>query len=248
MTAIILTATGKGATPQRSDRRTDTHLVGLRCAQWPLYALPRLNGELILNVVVFSVSCSLSSIYHGVNFYGDTCGSDAQSDRPYNAWVAMPGSTPESLGRADDCTDCFFIKTCLASCNETLSAPEMIDLYPTTKFGYFCVPDTDAFVQGEVHVEFSYSGDFATVQQNAARAMGDLYTTWPLILGCAAVALLFSFLYNKLSETFAGVLVSAELLPPLFSLAVHFHVGSASCVLTVFLPFACVSVFLSFGV
>jgi len=157
----------------------------------------------------------LSSIYHGVNFYGDTCGSDAQSDRPYNAWVAMPGSTPESLSRTADCNDCFFIKTCLASCNETLSAPEMIDLYPTTKFGYFCVPDTDAFVQGDVHVQFSYSGDFATVQQNAARAMGDLYTTWPLILGCAAVALLFSFLYNKLSETFAGVLVSAELLPSL---------------------------------
>jgi hypothetical protein len=166
-----------------------THL-DLRCAQWSLWhSLPRLNGAValasfasFLNIVVFSVSCSLSSIYHGVNFYGDTCGSDAQSDRPYNAWVAMPGSTPESLGRADDCTDCFFIKTCLASCNDTLSAPEMIDLYPTTKFGYFCVPDTEAFVQGEVHVQFSYSGDFATVQQNAARAMGDLYSFWLVMM------------------------------------------------------------------
>jgi len=159
MLAVILSATGKGASPER--------------------------------------------IYHGVNFLGNTCGSNALSDKPYNAWVAMPNAA-----EVDTCDDCFFIKTCLASCNETQSAPEMIDLYPTKDFGYFCVPDTDAFVQGGVQVEFTFSGDFATVQENAARAMGDLYTTWPLILGCAAVALLFSFLYNKLSETFAGVLVT----------------------------------------
>jgi hypothetical protein len=139
-----------------------------------------------------------------VNFLGDTCGEKSQKDNKYNAWVTMPSVSPTNNA---DCADCFYIKTCLADCSLTETDAAMVDQYPTKKFGYFCVPDTDKTV-GSVQVEFSFSGQFSNVQQNAARAMGDLYSVWPLILGSAAVALLFAFLYNRLSETFAGLLVT----------------------------------------
>ena len=154
-----------------------------------------------------------------MNFQGQTCGEGSQSDKPYNAWVAMPNPrAPFANGNdiSNECTDCFFIKTCVRDCNQTQKgtdqAPEMIDFYPSKDFGYFCMPDTDAFIQGGVQVEFTFSGDFASVDQNAGRAIGDLYTVWPLLLGSAAVALLFAFLYNFLSETFASVLVGFTLI------------------------------------
>lgn len=159
----------------------------------------------------------MCSIYHGVNWKGDVCGSGDFHDQKYNAWVAMPSTGISNANGNDifaDCDDCFYIKTCLNNCSQTLSgygAPEMIDLYPSTDWGYFCVPDIGAVtnIKGsvDVKIEFAFSGDFDTAAQNAGRAIGDIYTVWPLLLGSAAIALLFSFLYNFLSETFAGVLV-----------------------------------------
>ena len=153
-------------------------------------------------------------IYHGVDLKGNVCGGPANPNKPYNAWIAMPSPNLSPHNGNDytkSCKDCFYIKTCVAACNHTSrgpnAAPEMIDFYVSNDFGYFCVPDTSVLVDGSVKVSFSFSGDFATVQENASRAMGDLYTVWPLILGSAAVALFFAFLYNFLSETYAGVLV-----------------------------------------
>lgn len=147
-----------------------------------------------------------------MNFKGETCGSNLWKDYPYNAWITMPSpavSADNGNNPLLDCSDCFFIKTCLRDCSETMTAPQMIDHYQTDDFGYFCVPSLSNLtgIHGAVKVQFTFEGDFGNVQQDAARAMGDLYTTWPLILGSAAVALLFAFLYNFLSESIAGVLV-----------------------------------------
>lgn len=134
---------------------------------------------------------------------------------PYNAWVTMPlgrnALLPGALSK-DDCQDCFYIKTCLQTCNDTKTASVMLDRYPSTDFGYFCIPDPTQMVDGSVQVTFSFSGDFSTMQQNAGRAIGDLYTTWPLLLGSVLIALFFAFVYNWLSETIAGVLVGFAIL------------------------------------
>jgi hypothetical protein len=154
------------------------------------------------------------SIYHGVDYNGNTCGQGDFADYKYNAWIAMPTPGLSELNGnnyQDDCTDCFYIKTCVIDCSQTASgpsaSPKMIDFYPSKNFGYFCIPDPTTAINGTVRVSFSFSGDFDAGYQNAGRAIGDLYTTWPLILGSAAVALLFAFLYNFLTETFAGVLI-----------------------------------------
>lgn len=152
-----------------------------------------------------------------MNYNGDTCGQGALSDYKYNAWIAMPTPGLAELNGNNpslDCTDCFFIKTCLVDCVQTQrgsASTDMIDFYPSKDYGYFCIPDPTAVAglsqNSTIHVSFEFEGDFDAAYQNAGRAIGDLYTTWPLILGSAAVALLFAFLYNFLTETFAGVLV-----------------------------------------
>lgn len=109
-----------------------------------------------------------------------------------------------------DCTNCYKIQTCLSSCAETQTSPQMIDKFESQRLLYYCIPLVQhviASTNTTVGRAFAYTQQFQTGTELASRAFADLYIAWPVILISAGIALIAAFLYTWLSEKWAGFLV-----------------------------------------
>lgn len=127
-----------------------------------------------------------------VDYRGRICGMDADvTDRPYGAW-------PNPLD--------YTFKVCVASCNATSGGDTSVQAffpaqYTSQALLFYCLPKFNGTIS------ISLGGDFASYGEQASRAIGDLFTVWPMILASAFVALVFSYMYSVLQRCFAGCFV-----------------------------------------
>jgi len=160
-------------------------------------------GMILIISIAGARGANVNKIIHGVDYDGNICGvSKGFGDRPYAAFVAMP--TAAHQASSNDCDGCYQIHTCVASCDQTTTFPEIGDWYVSEPLLYYCIPvPTSA---GGTR-DFSYAADFQTATELASRAFSDLFIAWPVILICGFVALIFAFAYCWLAERWAGSLV-----------------------------------------
>jgi hypothetical protein len=73
---------------------------------------------------------------------------------------------------------------------------------------YYCIPIPGPLaLNGTVNVDVELSGDYQDASQRASQAMADLFTSWPIILLSAGIALFAAFLYMQVSKYAASCIV-----------------------------------------
>lgn len=155
---------------------TDLFLLFLFIAHW------------IVVIVIFATARARGGdpdlIIRPVDYLGRICGkTSGVQDLSFGAWPFPPA---------------YQFKICVSDCNQTLVHPQMTYKYKSQRFVWYCVPILD----GSINV--TLSGDFESASEDVSRAMGDLFTAWPVILVSAFIALIFAFIYIAFLERCAG--------------------------------------------
>lgn len=99
-------------------------------------------------------------------------------------------------------------KVCVSDCSYTLGLEEdtkMALRYKSHKLVYYCIPSPVS--NSSVDFSFDFEAGFQNKIDMASRAMGDLYSAWPVLLGSAFIALAATFLVLAGVRKCAGVLV-----------------------------------------
>ena len=189
--------------PYHVRRCTDLFFFFLYILSWA--------GLLAIIITARKQGGNADKIIHSVDYHGEICGTGEHVlDKPYAAWVVMPDPF-NPFSSQKDCTDCFQIRTCVKDCGYTLQDPNVLDKYQSEPLLYLCIPVPSSSVSPQLpnttfRGQFPYSSTFNSVTELASRSYTDLFIGWPIILGSAGLALLFSYFYTWLTSKWVKVL------------------------------------------
>lgn len=140
-------------------------------------------------------------LIRGVDYDNRVCGkSDGVTDEPYAAWPY----TEFDLLDPSLLTSMYHIKVCLPSCEDTQTSSLMVHPHVSTKVYYYCLPSfnsTAAETAFNLLLEDNQGADILV------RVAGDVYTTYPLLLGAIPISMAFSFAFILIAVYWAGALV-----------------------------------------
>jgi len=126
---------------------------------------------------------------YGVDYSGRICGRSAGvEDKPLAIWP-------------DPST--FNFKTCVDSCDKTLDTDYVVAAYETEDYFHYCIPKDPSSVNGAPDL----LSKFQSTSELASRAIGDLLTTWPVLVGSFFLALIIAWLYSISSRAFVTLFV-----------------------------------------
>ncbi|SPQ93849.1 unnamed protein product (mitochondrion) [Plasmodiophora brassicae] len=165
------------------------------CTDVPMLALWIASWIAIVGVflVAHKRGADPNLLVRGVDTQDRICGvSPGVEDKPLAVWPGVPGQT--GLRSVNPIT-LFSIKTCVSSCDATLSSDVVVSPYPSRKFTFYCLPTkADGFYE-----RFDEGSTY--------RAFGDLKVSWTLLLASAGAAVVLSLLYASVCRRFVGTMV-----------------------------------------
>lgn len=135
-------------------------------------------------------------IINGVNMNGQICGQGNQTDNKYAFW-------PNPIY--------YEALQCLKSCDLTNSAdnPYATFLYPSFRFGRYCLPDIEkvANVTSMLEMSKTFTAAFEEASEQTSRIMTDLVTARNVIYGCGAGTFLGAMVVMFLIQKLAGFII-----------------------------------------
>lgn len=162
--------------------------------------------------VAFQRGGNYFRLLRGVDYNGNICGIDANvSSLPFTIWPAIFPIEGLTLKQQYD------IKMCAESCDASSTDARMYIPYPSKKVYKYCVPDltglsNSSFSSFNISLDSFDSASFAKDQLQQVggiltQLIGNLISSWTLILSSCGITVLLAIFYIILCHKFAKFLV-----------------------------------------